>query len=183
MFFIKKLIEWLLPHACILCKNITQNAYDICLPCLEHLPFLGNACFACANKLSKTHQNALCASCLKQKPPFDMTHGLFRYEPPIPKLIRDLKFNHALTHAKLLGELLTQKILSEWYHEIPFPTAIIPIPLHNDRIKERGFNQALEIARPIAKALKLPLLVQDAIRIKPTLPQATLKAEERKKTY
>jgi len=178
--FFKKFTTWLMPHVCILCRNITHRSQDLCLSCLEHLPIVKQSCPMCANILLSTHQNVLCGQCLKQKPPFDTTHALFLYQPPIPKLILDLKFHHALTHAKLLGELLTERILREWYQKKPLPTAIIPIPLHSARFKERGFNQAIEIARPIAKALKLPLLLHNAVRIKATIPQATLPARERK---
>lgn len=178
--FLKKFATWLMPHSCVFCRNITDRSQDLCLSCLEHLPIIKQSCLSCANILPATHQNGMCGQCLKQKPPFDTTHALFHYQPPIPKLILDLKFHQALTHAKLLGELLAEKILFEWYQNKALPSAIIPIPLHTDRLKERGFNQAIEIARPVAKALKRPLLLHDAVRIKSTVPQTTLSAKERK---
>lgn len=179
MYLLKNVAHWFMPHVCILCKTITPQPHDLCLPCSKDLPILKHNCQVCANNLPSTSQSPLCGQCLQKKPPFDTTHGLFLYEPPIPKLILDLKFHEALTHAKLLGELLAEKILHEWYRETSLPTAIIPIPLHPDRLKERGFNQAIEIARPIAKALDLPLFLQHAIRVKSTQPQATLPASER----
>jgi ComF family protein len=180
IYFLKKFAAWLVPHVCVLCRNITHRSQDLCLSCLEHLPIVKQSCLACANILPAMNQTELCGQCLKQKPPFDMTHALFVYRPPIPKLIRDLKFHHALTHAKLFGELLAEKIFYEWYQKKSLPTAIIPVPLHNARLKERGFNQAIEIARPIAKTLKLPLILHDTIRIKSTVPQTRLTANERK---
>jgi ComF family protein len=147
---------------------------------LRELPVLKPGCLSCANVLSLENSHSFCGECLQKKPPFDITHGLFHYQPPIPKLILDLKFHHALTHARLFGELLAEKIIQEWYQENAFPTAIIPMPLHVSRLKERGFNQALEIARPIAKALNIPLTIHDVVRIRPTLPQATLSADSRK---
>lgn len=180
MNLLNKLSHWFMPHVCILCKNITQESYDLCVPCSKHLPILKHNCIVCANILPKTCNTPLCAHCLQKKPPFDRTHGLFLYQPPIPKLILDLKFHHALTHARLFGELLAEKIRQEWYREQSLPHAIIPIPLHTERLKERGFNQALEIARPIAKALKIPFILNNILRIKSTTPQATLHASERK---
>jgi len=73
-----------------------------------------------------------------------------------------------------------KKIRDEWYPKKSLPTAILPIPLHATRLKERGFNQAVEIARPIAKAFHLPLLTDQIIRMKSTPPQATLPAAKRK---
>ncbi len=179
-YLFKKFSTWLLPNICILCSNITDRAQDLCLPCLQQLPFLKQGCTACANLLPATQRDSLCGQCLQGKPPFDTTHSLFLYQPPIPKLVLDLKFHQAITHAKLFGELLTEKIQHEWYQKNELPTAIIPVPLHAARLKERGFNQAIEIARPIANALKVPLLIHDAVRIKKTTPQATLPAAKRK---
>lgn len=177
---LKKISNWFLPHICILCKNLTHRSQDLCLPCLQKLPLLKQGCQTCANVLPLNFSYSFCGECLQKKPPFDATYALFSYQPPIPKLILDLKFHHALTHAKLFGELLAEKIIQEWYQKKPLPTAIIPMPLHAARLKERGFNQALEIARPVAKALNLPLIIHDVARIKSTLPNATLSSDKRK---
>src|SRR5204863_2097157 len=93
----------------------------------------------------------------------------------------NLKFQHALQNARLLGELLAEKIRHDWYSNKSLPAAIIPVPLHDQRLKERGFNQALEIARPIAKTLQIPLFVNDFVRKKHTIAQATLPAEQRRR--
>ena len=92
----------------------------------------------------------ICGACLKNPPPFDLTHALFPYQPPIMQLIIALKFQHQLSYAQALGEWLTQAIQQGWYRHQPLPDLIIPVPLHPRRLRERGFNQALEIARPIA---------------------------------
>lgn len=115
-----------------------------------------------------------------QSPPMDRTYALFLYEPPITRLILDLKFGHALLNSRILGELLAEKIKNEWYCDKPLPEIIFPIPLHNNRLKERGFNQALEITKPLAKLLDLPIENSACQRIKPTAAQATLLAEQRK---
>jgi len=122
----------------------------------------------------------LCGSCLTKTPPFDIIHAAYLYEAPFSKFILELKFGKKLINARLLGELLAEKIVYEWYINKPLPQALIPIPLHPSRLKERGFNQALEIARPIAHQLQLPLLHSHCLRIKATLPQATLTKEQRK---
>ena len=96
-------------------------------------------------------------------------------------MILKLKFNHALLHAHILGHLLAKKIRVEWYINKPLPNRIIPVPLHPIRLKERGFNQAVEIARPIAKHLKLPLNYHIGQRMKHTTAQAVLPARQRQK--
>ncbi len=109
VYLFKKFASWIIPHVCILCRNLTNRPQDICLPCLQQLPFLKYSCTACANVLPPTSSQMLCGQCLKENPPFDETYGLFLYEPPVSKLILDLKFHHRLTHAKLFGELLAEK--------------------------------------------------------------------------
>jgi len=76
---------------------------------------------------------------------------------------------------------MTEKIINEWYQEKQLPAAIIPIPLHQNRLKQRGFNQAAEIARPISKALKIPLIVNGLVRFKETQSQSNLGAFERRR--
>lgn len=121
----------------------------------------------------------LCGTCLKEDPPFTQVYALYLYQPPITNLIMSLKFGNALANARILGELFAEKIQSEWYRNKPLPEAIIPMPLHPKRLKERGFNQAIEIARPVAKLLNRPLLVIECSRVKHTVAQATLSAKDR----
>lgn len=179
--YLKQFLLWVLPHTCVLCKEISDRTQDLCKKCLSDLPVLKQGCRLCANVMPNIEAAFICGQCLQKSPLFACTHALFLYQPPVMQLILDLKFQHTLAHARLFGELLTEKILHDWYASKPLPSAIIPIPLHPQRLKERGFNQAIEIARPIAKTLQIPLFVKDIIRKKHTIAQATLPAEQRKR--
>lgn len=175
----------LLPPVCILCGRLTRQTGNLCLACLQDLPILPYHCPRCAQFLPITpHALAepvpTCGACLKLAPPFDQTFALFPYDPPITQLIIQLKFQHRLSHAKALGELLIQKIRHEWYSDAHLPDLIIPVPLHPRRLRERGFNQALEIAKPVARALSIPIDAHGTRRIKHTAPQSTLTGSERK---
>jgi ComF family protein len=90
----------------------------------------------------------------------------------------ELKFHENLVNARLLGELMAAAI-QQWYRNHPLPDLLIPVPLHPQRLKERGFNQALEISRPIAKTLKIKLDIHHCLRIKNTAAQAQQQAEHR----
>lgn len=105
--------------------------------------------------------------------------ALFDYTFPIDHMITQLKFHEKLIYAKLFGQLLTQKIIQH-YKDIPLPALIIPVPLHKKRLQERGFNQALEIAKPISKKLNLKIDKTSCIRKKYTAAQSSLSATERK---
>ena len=176
---IKKILDWFLPYVCILCENPSNREQDLCLPCLNDLPTALNPCKKCSIALPTSVNPLYCGNCLIHPPPFNIAHSLFVYQPPLTRLILELKFKKALAHARVLGELLAEKIQQDWYKNKPLPEVIFPIPLHVRRLKERGFNQALEIARPISKKLSIPLDAQSSFRRKATLPQATLVAKSR----
>jgi ComF family protein len=94
------------------------------------------------------------------------------------QLIKGLKFQRRLSVAKLLGELFVERLEAL---RLPRPDLILPMPLHPTRLRERGFNQALEIARPIGRALRLPIDLTGVARIKQTAAQSTLSGEARKR--
>ncbi len=96
-------------------------------------------------------------------------------------MILKLKFSKQLSYAQTLGELLAARASEEWYQHTPLPDVLIPMPLHMQRLGERGFNQAIEIARPLATALGIPLDLDGLEREKATTAQSGLKAVERKK--
>jgi ComF family protein len=120
-----------------------------------------------------------CGDCLTHARPFDHTFALFPYEAPIVQLIIQLKFQGKLHVAQSLGEMFSHKIKSIWYREKRLPDLIIPVPLHERRLRERGFNQALEIAKPIAKSLKIQIDFSHTVRTKHTRPQSSLTKSER----
>lgn len=116
---------------------------------------------------------------MQQPPPFDATFALFSYQPPITKLIMELKFHQRLVHARVLGELMAS-MLQQKYQSQPLPSCIVPVPLHAKRLRERGYNQALELARPIAQQFKIPLDTNTCIRHKHTAAQAQLTQQTRR---
>ncbi len=173
-------ISWLLPYQCVLCDATTQNKLDLCQACLEELPWLQSACRICAQPLLHHDDNVICGECIKCQPAYQRTLALCHYESPLPYFIQQLKFNKKLLYARLLSELMVSRI-RHYYHETSLPEYIVPVPLHAKRIRERGFNQALEIAKPIAKQLQIPLLTHHVKRIRHTQAQAELPANQRRK--
>lgn len=127
----------------------------------------------------------LCGACIKQTPPFDITISPYHYSSPIDHLILGLKFGNRLINAKLLGAILA-KHLQQAYEQgtnklaTAKPEAILPIPLHKTRLRERGYNQALELARPISHLLNIPIDVINCQRAKNTPAQSLLNARARK---
>jgi ComF family protein len=107
---------------------------------------------------------------------FDRAFAPFRYQPPLDALIKTLKFGGRLANARLLGDLFATALVERGG---PWPDCIAPTPLHPRRLRERGFNQALELARTVARRLRIPLQPSLLRRIRYTLPQTQLDAYHR----
>lgn len=170
-----------LPEKCLLCR--LKHTFDLqsglCEGCTVSLPWLKNACFNCALPLNSiTSSNNICGQCQNNPPPFQQCHTLFHYQPPINRLISHLKFNQQLLYARVFGHLMAQ-FMQQRYTTSALPDMVIPVPLHKHRLRERGFNQAQEVARLCARRLSLPLNTQQCQRDKHTSHQLGLSAIER----
>lgn len=100
------------------------------------------------------------------------------YEYPVDRIIVAAKFHRQLSHARLLGELLAD-FLGQRPVNRESPDVLVPIPLHDRRLAGRGYNQALEIARPVASEFELPLRTGLLRRTRATAEQSGLSSEER----
>jgi ComF family protein len=119
----------------------------------------------------------ICGECQNHPPPFDELIAPFRYEFPFDVLIQALKFHGRLPAARLLGDLLGDSLEGRGD---ALPERIVPVPLHPARLRERGFNQSLEIARPLAKRLGIPIAIPNVHRTRPTPPQSGLDQKARR---
>jgi ComF family protein len=171
------IINYLFPKICCICKF--NSGKDICEDCLRELPWLTRTCLTCAEPLT-TEGLEQCGECLITSPPIDICVILFRYAPPISSLITGLKFGKQLLYAIPLGNLLANELVTRYSLKgIPLPECIIPMPLSSHRIKTRGYNQAMELARPIQKRLKIRIQYKYSKRVKNTAPQTLLSRQER----
>lgn len=161
----------LLPYDCLLCG--TRSNSRLCAGCAGQLPRHGAACPVCALPVP---DGSTCGQCLKRPPAFDRTLTAFSYAFPADALIRSLKYDHNLAVAPVLAEPLAEVV-----RVAPRPDLLIPLPLHRDRVRERGFNQSLELARLLSASLDLPLALDAVERTRATVPQASLPLKERAK--
>jgi ComF family protein len=114
----------------------------------------------------------ICGQCLKNSPPFSKVFNYGLYEGLLAEAINHLKFYGLKRLAKPLGKLLLN-------FDLPEMDGIVPVPLSIKRLRERGFNQSLLIARVISKKIGTPLLMDTLLKKKDTLPQTGLSARER----
>lgn len=145
---------------------------------MNDLPWLESGCFRCARPLPPGIDTLLCGACLKRAPAFDAATALLHYRAPADYLIQRLKFSGELAVAPLLADLLAKKIVSR---TTPLPDLLIPVPLHRARLKERGFNQAMELARHLGRRLNIPLEHRLCRRHRHTRPQSLTPPELRRR--
>jgi ComF family protein len=170
--------HWLFPAACVLCGKPGANGRELCADCLGDLPYNNVACAQCASPLSvQAVAGSLCGRCQQTPPSYDRAFSAFHYTHPVAQLIHRLKFNAKLNMARLLGELMADHLHSKIQTR---PELIIPVPLHRSRLRGRGFNQALEIARPVAGKLGIPIDYQSCVRARATVDQLGLTAKQRR---
>jgi ComF family protein len=166
-----KINQILLPPTCVLCGAQAQENL-ICRSCEADLPWPdGLQCPVCA---LPTGTGDTCGNCLKSPPAFDATRALLAYQFPVNAVLQRYKYSGFLAVAHLMGELFARKLEGH-----PLPDLILPMPLHPSRLKERGFNQAVEIGRTLAARLGVPLEARLAKRTRATPPQANLAFKER----
>ncbi len=100
----------------------------------------------------------------------------FNYEPPVDELIRRLKYQGVIANARVLGVLLAQFALR---HRTELPKLLVPVPLHDARWRERGFNQAAAIARYAGQLLGIPVARHAVKRTRDTPSQTALDVAQR----
>lgn len=177
---LKNIQQWVWPGTCSLCLGATRTGELLCPDCEDDLPRIWSACPRCARPLPADPLGMPCGQCQRQPPSFDRARAVFRYTDPVNRLIQRLKYRQHLPAARLLtGQLLDA--VQDWLIADGRPDVLLPVPLHIGRLRARGFNQSLELARPLARHLAIPLEPGLARRIRHTDPQAELPLKLRKR--
>ncbi|GIX27819.1 MAG: hypothetical protein KatS3mg123_1700 [Burkholderiales bacterium] len=160
-------------EACLLCGGATREG-NPCPACRRTLPLLPSPrCPVCA---VPAPQAAACGDCLRRPPAFDAAAALLEYRFPVDAMIRRFKYQGDLAAGRALGRLLAEHVAP-----LPSPDLLIPMPLHPARLKVRGFNQAAELAREIARGTRVPVAMDLCARHRDTAEQARLSMGERRR--
>jgi ComF family protein len=176
--------RWLLPPRCLLCAAAGHDTLDLCRACADELPWNGVACQLCAlplpalaGELAEVPRS--CGACLRSPPPFVAGFAALRYAPPVDRLLPRFKFHAGLAEGRLLAQLLVRRAAPAF---VAGSELLVPVPLHRERLATRGYNQALELARPLALARPHLTLAASALRrARATPPQSELDAAERRR--
>jgi ComF family protein len=170
----QQLRHFVLPLRCLLCGAAGADGIDLCADCAAELPRNRRCCMRCALPLATPAQ--LCGECQRRTPPWDAAWTPFRYGWPLDRLESRYKFGADLAAGRVLSTL--------WRREpcpIELPQLLLTVPLHLGRLRERGYNQALELARPLARGLDVPLRHDMLQRVRRTEAQTELDALSRRR--
>ncbi|MGY0651799.1 double zinc ribbon domain-containing protein [Luteimonas sp. A537] len=183
---------------CLVCGEPARGRLDLCPDCEAGLPWMPPCCLSCAMPLStpaplagaataatpipipippqpaRTPQPRLCSACQHDPPPLSEVHAAFLYGFPLDRLLPRLKFHRDLAAGRLLAQAMAASFAG-----LARPDVLVPVPLHRARLRQRGYNQALELARPLGRALALPVHAGLLLRVRNTSAQSRLDADAR----
>lgn len=165
-----RLLSATFPQDCVLCAAPSGDE-PLCPGCRGDLPWLGESCPQCA---MPSPAGQVCGACLRDAPSFDRTVALWRYAPNADRLVHAFKYGGRLALARLFARELAMRI-----DPLPDVEVIVPMPLAKRRLADRGFNQALEIAKHLGRMVRLPVAYRAARRTRETADQTGLAPAER----
>ena len=178
-----RLLSLVLPPVCVAChriEGIIALNLGLCSECTSGLrPTPRTVCTGCSKPLAVDDPLPVgyhCSACRRDPPPFECLYSGWAYEPPLVEVIHALKFQRL----SFLGADLGRALSHRYRCLIEDVDLVVPVPLHWRRQVSRGFNQAEEIARPVANGLELPL-VRALRRRSATPPQAALNRPSRER--
>lgn len=171
--------DLLFPPRCLGCAHRLASARPplLCPDCAADLVVLGSPLCTCCGVPFPGGADHLCGDCLLGSHDFDLARSLLQYRPPISDLILSLKFTGNLTTIATLRELMARWHFMDQFTE---PEIVLPVPLHVDRLRQRGFNQAMVLARGCLPQWQKQIAPMVLRRHQPTVPQSSLSGKERR---
>jgi len=165
--------RWALPQRCLFC-GASDPREGICDGCRDDLP--GREAMRCPTCGNLSLTGEMCGGCLTRRPRFSGLRVGASYCFPVDGAIQRLKYGADLALVRPLAGLLAERVDGE-----PRPDLLVAMPMAPQRLRERGFNQAHELARAVSERLSLKLATGLCRRTRHTLPQAALPWAERRR--
>lgn len=177
--YIEALHDLLFPPQCLCCEQRLDTSRPplICPSCRDNLRFISSPlCITCGIPFPGGEDH-LCGSCLRNHYLFDYARSALFYQSPVSNLLLALKFSNATSAVPTLKKIAEQ---SGMLAHFAVPDIIIPVPLHIGRLRERGFNQALMLARHCFPQWRTLTHASLLVRTKATTPQSSLSGQQRR---
>lgn len=167
-------------QACLLCDESTQTAECVCTACESQLPWLTEHCEVCALPLPM--DGLICGQCQRQPPAFKQVVAPFTFSFPVDTMITRFKHQARWPLGHLLGRLLGQHLRHRLDNaELSRPDCLLPVPMARKRLRERGYNQALMLARWLSEELGIGVDEHLLLRPQETVAQQALDAKTRRR--
>jgi len=166
--------EWLLaPGLCLACGSEIETSESLCPSCAARLEPVPNPCLHCAEP--NPAAGTVCPACLLNPPRWQSMTAPLQYRGLTRRFLHRLKYDDAL----YLARTLSRPCIDAFAARQPRPEVIMPVPLHDTRLIERGYNQALELAQLWSRRLEIPLERRALARVRQTSSQSGLSAAQR----
>lgn len=164
-------LDWIFPPECIGCGKEGSVLCEDCLQSADYMDHIG--CKYCCKPMANT---GVCSRCQSERHFYEEIHCLAAYKGLIRESIHRLKYQRDIGLARFLAKRLQFLYESSgWSVDM-----IIPVPLSQERLKERGYNQAQALAYPLSLGLLIPLELKALVRVKETQTQVNLSYYERR---
>ncbi len=180
--FLQPLLDLLFPPFCPCCEApLGEGRQDpLCGPCWRGiLPITPPWCPACGFPYPVGAEAFLCERCHRRPPPYASARAAAYYREPLRTAIHALKYRGKMALARPLGQFMAEAGLK--HLDLETVDGLVPVPLHPERLTERGFNQATLLAREVGRRWSIPVLVRLLARVVPTQPQSNLSEAERRR--
>lgn len=186
---LSQLIDIIYPPRCHICGRFLSAdehracSHHLCNDCLGALtPITHPICTVCGLPFSTPEgQDHPCENCLRKRPWYDCLRAAYFYSGPLMEAIQRFKYSSETQLASFLGTLLSSFAKELVPNQPTADFLTVPVPLHMRRLRQRGFNQSLLLAKVVATDLGTQLDYLSLVRIRHTRAQTGLRKEERRK--
>lgn len=172
------ILNILYPKRCPVCHGILRGREGVCPPCRKILPYIKEPrCKKCGKEIEKEEQE-YCRDCGRFAHSFDKGAALFTYNGIMRRSISMFKYHNRREYADFYAIELYKNF--EYFIRRCNPDVIVPVPIHKQKKRQRGFNQSELVAKKLGKLIKVPVDTKYLVRIEKTIPQKELTRKQRK---
>ena len=174
------LIRMIYPQTCPVCQKIIPiGEGNICKDCVKKLKLIRNPrCLKCGKPLEETREE-YCRDCKRKKHSYNAGRCVFQYNRELRESIYRFKYDNKREYVQFYVDAMVAQC-QDWIRSKHID-GIIPVPLHEKRLRKRGFNQAQVLADGLGKRMNLPVYSQYIVRCRNTVAQKQLNEKERQK--
>lgn len=175
--YFNKSIDYILPHRCISCRELTRDDEGLCSACFMKLNFIANPyCAKCGTPFDfEIKSKVFCGKCLTNPPEYTLARALLKFDFQSKQLIHNFKYNDATASAKLFAKLLAARYIDD-FSDVDI---IVPVPMHRIKRIFRHYNPAQILATELGKKLNIKVIQDLLIKVRWTKAQTTLSKKER----